>query len=212
MIEAGRDAATSRLDNFVDAAFAFALTLLVIAGADRGFGYAELLNAMRRIPAFVLGSGLIGLFWFAHVSWRRAGGRNDAVSIVLSLALVLAVLIYVHPMRLMAGAFVDFLGDGRVATDFSPRGLFTIYGLGFGTMAGLVWALFTQARRTGALAPAYADASRVWALLSGAGLLSALLAQFPVTLFFAPWVYTMLSIAVPLAMYLRKRKRGEGGK
>ena len=207
MIEAGRDPATSRLDNFVDAAFAFALTLLVIAGAERGFDYAELIDSMRRIPAFIVGSALIGLFWFAHVGWRRAGGRNGALSVVLSLALVLTVLVYVHPMRLMAAAFVDFLGDGEVRQGFSPRGLFTIYGLGFGTMAALVWGLYARARSTGALAPADVDVPVIWALMAAAGMLSALLAQFDSTMLFAPWIYTLLSVAVPLALSLRRRGR-----
>ncbi len=88
MSEAQQDPATSRLDNFVDAAFAFALTLLGIAAAEPDFSYAVLLDAMRRIPVFAAGFALIGMFWFAHVSWRRAGGRHDTLSIVLSLMLV----------------------------------------------------------------------------------------------------------------------------
>ncbi len=70
--------ADGRLDNFVDAAFAFALTLLVIAGAEPSFSYSDLIEGIKRVPAFAAGFALIGLFWFVHVSWRRAGGRNDS--------------------------------------------------------------------------------------------------------------------------------------
>ncbi len=117
-----------RLDNFVDAAFAFALTLLVIAGAEPSFSYSDLIEGIKRVPAFAAGFALIGLFWFAHVSWRRAGGRNDTLSTILSLALVFAVLVYVYPLRLMVFAFMGFLaGDGPIPGS-SPQGLFTIYG------------------------------------------------------------------------------------
>lgn len=201
------DPATSRLDNFVDAAFAFALTMLVVAGAEPTFSYPDLLDAMRRIPAFAVGFALIGLFWFAHVSWRRAGGQNDGLSIILSLALVLAVLVYVYPMRLMTAAFVGFLTSGQVPSGISKQGLFTIYGVGFAAMAGLVWGLFAHARRSAQLAKGYNAAPAIWGLLALAGALSALLAQFQATMLLAPWVYASLSLAVPLVLRFH-RSRG----
>ena len=192
------DPATSRLDNFVDAAFAFALTMLVVAGAEPTFGYPELLDALRRIPAFAVGFALIGLFWFAHVSWRRAGGQNDGLSIMLSLALVLAVLVYVYPMRLMTAAFVGFLTSGQVPAGISKQGLFTIYGLGFAAMAGLVWGLFAHARRSAQLAKGYDAAPAIWGLLASAELIG-IARSVPGTMLLAPWV-TLVSFAVPLVL------------
>lgn len=200
------DPATSRLDNFVDAAFAFALTLLVIAGGDGALDYPSLLDAMRRIPVFAAGFALIGLFWFAHVSWRRAGGRNDGVSVILSLALVFTVLVYVYPMRLMVFAFVELMA-GRYAFDFSPTGLFTIYGLGFGTMAALVAGLFARGRSRGDIGERYVNVPLIWSVIAASGFASALLAQIPGLGYFAPWTYWLLPVAVPLATRLAARRR-----
>lgn len=197
------DPATSRLDNFVDAAFAFALTLLVIGESAARPSYAQLLEALYQIPGFVASFALIGLFWFAHVQWRRAGGANDRVSIMLSLALVLTVLVYVYPMRLMVGALVDFI-SGKEMHDLSLRGLFTIYGFGFTVMTALISGLFAQCRRAGQLRPGHNDAALVWFVMSCTGVLSVLLAQFEPTLLVAPWAYALLPISIPLAIRTRR--------
>lgn len=206
MQTAVNDPGDGRLDNFVDAAFAFALTLLVIAGAEPSFDYSDLIEGIKRVPAFGAGFALIGLFWFAHVSWRRAGGRNDNLSVVLSLALVFAVLIYVYPLRLMVFAFVGFLAGQDPMAGSPPGGLFTIYGLGFAAMAGLVWGLYAHSRRLGQLSLKYDDAPAVWATLALTGVASALLAQFHATMLFAPWTYCLLPVTIPLILYSRQRR------
>lgn len=206
-MEAVNDPASGRLDSFVDAAFAFALTLLVIAGSEPGFGYSDLVEGIRRIPAFAAGFALIGLFWFAHVSWRRAGGRNDMLSVVLSLALVFAVLVYVYPLRVMVIAFVDFLTGQGALPGSSLSGLFTIYELGFAAMAGLVWGLYAHADRAGHLSADYGDAAPVWATIAATGLASTLLAQFHSTTLLAPWAYALLSISIPAVIRLRRGRR-----
>ena len=59
--EARRERAESaRLDNFVDGAFAFAITLLVISGADLPKDVAALEHAPRGIPAFAACFALLG--------------------------------------------------------------------------------------------------------------------------------------------------------
>ncbi|MCZ6500144.1 MAG: hypothetical protein O6844_06605, partial [Gammaproteobacteria bacterium] len=42
----------TRLDTFIDAAFAFVLTLLIISFDEIQSTYAELMVAVKRIPAF----------------------------------------------------------------------------------------------------------------------------------------------------------------
>lgn len=200
------DPVTGRLDNFVDGAFAFALTLLVIAGGEQTIIYSDLIEAIRRIPVFAAGFGLIAMFWYAHVSWRRSGGRNDGVSVLLSLMLVFTVLIYVHPMRFMVYAFVDFWTGSKALGRFPPDELFTIYGLGFAAMAGLVCALFAHGRRAGHVRDTHSDAPTVWGVVAGAGLLSAALAQAKATMFFAPWTYWLLPVMIPLALRLQRRR------
>jgi len=63
-----------RLDAFVDAAFAFAVTLIVIGGAGVPRSYAELEAALTGGPAYAIGFALVAMFWHAHLRWRRLGG------------------------------------------------------------------------------------------------------------------------------------------
>ena len=64
-----RHGAANRLDAFVDAAFAFAVSLLIIAGGEPLRSYDDLVRALMRIPAFLAGFALIILFWLAHRAW-----------------------------------------------------------------------------------------------------------------------------------------------
>jgi uncharacterized membrane protein len=207
----GPERAAGRLDNFVDGAFAFALTLLVIAESSGSFGYGQLIQAMWRIPAFAAGFALIANFWFAHVSWRRAGGGSDTVAVLLSLALVFCVLVYVQPVRVMTGTLTQFLTGTPVPSAFSLRGLFTLYGIGFATMSGLTAALFWHSGRRGELDPDHREGAVAWGVVAGSGVLSTVLAQLPLPwLLIAPWCYAALPIAVPLAVGRSRRRHAAG--
>ena len=56
----------TRLETFVDAAFAFAMTLLVVSFDAMPDSFAELYDALRRFPAFLAGFAILALFWHAH--------------------------------------------------------------------------------------------------------------------------------------------------
>ena len=64
-IEAGR------LAMFVDGAFAFTLTLLVIGGDVVPDSAGALLEMLGGIPAFAVCFWMIAFFWHGHVRWRR---------------------------------------------------------------------------------------------------------------------------------------------
>ncbi len=137
----------TRLETFVDAAFAFALTLLVIAGDDLPGSFAELREALRRTPVFVLCFVLVAMFWSAHNRWSRRYGLEDAWSTVLSMGLVLAVLVYVYPLRMVVASGLYVMTDGFVPADlvleeasiaYDLQTAFIIYGAGFAVMALLL--------------------------------------------------------------------------
>lgn len=196
------DIGAARLDAFVDAAFAFALTLLVIGSNSVPEGYDDLVRAMRGVPAFLIGFALVGMFWHGHVRWRKYGGTGSLLSVFLSFALLFLVLVYVYPLRLMAVSLVAYLGGAPAVIEGEAElgGLFTVYGLGFAAMSATVMGLFLDGRRH---AP---DASRhdmtgeihIWAMLVVAGLASAIVAQFPAAAPFAAFAYTPLAIVVPI--------------
>ena len=79
---------TSRLDNFTDAAFAFAVSLLVIGGARAPDNFDALVGALGDIPAFAFGFAVMAMFWLGHVRWRKLRGDGDWLSVLLTLVLV----------------------------------------------------------------------------------------------------------------------------
>ncbi len=142
-----RGAQVTRLETFVDAAFAFSITLLVIVTSDLPQTAAELIDALRRVPTFIACFAVLMMFWAAHNRWSRRLGLEDATATVLSLALVLAVMVYVYPLRMVASSFLSLLTGGWLPSElgFDPRramrdlqATFLVYSLGFGMLAWLL--------------------------------------------------------------------------
>ncbi len=61
----------TRIETFVDAAFAFALTKLVISIGEILKSPPERFELSRAIPAFVFSALSIGAVWLAHAKWSR---------------------------------------------------------------------------------------------------------------------------------------------
>lgn len=138
---------TNRLDSFTDAAFAFAVSLLVIGGARAPEDFAALLLSLGDIPAFAFGFAIMAMFWLGHVRWRALRGDGDSLAILLTLLLIFLTLVYVQPLRAMAAATgLWFTGQGRLFGGDLP-GLFAVYGSGFVAMSLTMAALFAEALR-----------------------------------------------------------------
>ena len=214
-------ATAARLDAFVDAAFAFAVTLLVLGGGDAPSTMAELTAVLLRAPAFAAGFALIALFWTAHREFGRLTPRRDPLSTLLSLAVVFVVLLYVFPLRMLMDGFLYFVsgtgpsgGEASLGSLSDLKALYLVYGGGFLTLSLLYVALFGHALRQGGGDPAKAEAARewraTWSITAGAGVLSILLA-FIVPLESAPSAPGFAYCAIPLTLALRglwsKRRR-----
>jgi uncharacterized membrane protein len=203
----------TRIETFTDAAFAFALTLLVISVESVPGTYRELLDALTGLPAFALSFALIMMFWYGHWVWSRRYGLEDVPTILLSAALVFAVLVYVYPLKYLFALMTHWLSGGRLAPDAGIEGpdqlhsVFAIYGVGFIVMALLIAALNTHAwrkRETLGLdaAERYLTLATTWAwvIQAGVGLVSVLLALLaPSTWASAPgFAYLLLPLVMPL--------------
>src|SRR5690348_7970185 len=101
-----RGGENTRIEAFTDAAFAFAVTLLMIGGGHVPNDVAQLLAALRELPGYAASFLLLCLFWYAHYLWYRRYGAEDRRSIVLSLLLVFLVLIFVYPLHMMFSAAI----------------------------------------------------------------------------------------------------------
>ena len=203
---------TSRLDNFTDAAFAFAVTLLVIGGSESPTSQAMLARAVAEVPAFAIGFAIVAMFWVAHVRWRAYRGDGDWLSALLTVLLVFLVLIYVQPLRAMARSFSTFLGGGGAPFDGDVGQLFVIYGAGFVAMSAATTALFFEVRRNPALGRPERVAARgesvIWLILVATGLVSILLASFESTEAIAPAIYATLPLTIGIFTW---RYDWEGG-
>lgn len=188
-----------RLDNFTDAAFAFAVSLLVIGGAGAPSDFNALVKALGDIPAFAIGFAIVVLFWFAHVRWRRLRGEGDWRSMCLTLLLVFLVLIYIQPLRAMAAATAIFFTGQGGGFRGNITGLFAVYGSGFVLMSLTLAALFAEARSNGGLDRAGRAQAKgevvIWLILAATGIVSILvsLTRFGA---FAAFAYSTLPLTI----------------
>lgn len=154
-----RGEAVTRLETFVDAAFAFAVTLLVVSFDSMPDTAAELYEALRRLPAFLAGFAILVMFWHSHHRFSRRFGLEDGAVVTLSLAFVAATLFYVYPLRMVMSAAMGFFTGGWAPSEFQVESLgefqmiFVVYGVGFAVLAGIiVWLNLHALRRADALA------------------------------------------------------------
>ena len=110
-----RGMAMTRIEVFVDAAFAFAVTMLVISIDQIPRSIPELVSISKYIPAFVLSVAHMVIIWHSHSVWSRRFGLEDGKTVALSVALVITVLIYIYPLKMMYEGFFAWLTDGYLA-------------------------------------------------------------------------------------------------
>ena len=192
---------TGRLDNFTDAAFAFAVSLLVIGGARAPDNFDALLLSLGDIPAFAFGFAIMVMFWSSHVRWRRIRGDGDWLSMLLTLVLIFLTLVYVQPLRAMAAATgLWFTGHGQMFGG-SISGLFAVYGTGFVAMSLTMAALWSEPLRDHELTSegrGNAKGERgIWLILASTGLASILVSMTE----YGEWA-AMLYSTLPLTIGL----------
>ena len=147
----------SRLEEFSDAVFGFALTLLVITSAVPR-SYDELMALVRGIPAFACCFALLVWVWHEHDGFFERYPLNDTFTVVLNSALLFFVLLYVYSLKFMFDAFMLQVFGLQGRDPVTPMTLpelanaFTLYGLGFCILMLLFAGLYFHAnRRAGAL-------------------------------------------------------------
>jgi uncharacterized membrane protein len=215
----------TRLETFIDAAFAFAVTMMVIAANQMPGNIDELLAAFRHVPAFVASVIVLGIFWRGHWLWSRRFGLEDGISIFISWGMILTILIYIYPLKAIFESMWFLLSDGWVgqrlglSSESQARTLFAIYALGFIAIAVEIlllnlraWQLrealklntrerlLTHAELTG------------WSIPICVGIISLVLAlTLPVEqIAWSGWAYFSMALLVPVhSAWRRWRTKGE---
>jgi uncharacterized membrane protein len=216
-----RQRQTTRLETFVDAAFAFALTMLVVSVDSVPQSFDELVEAIKRVPAFAASFLITVMFWLGHYRWSRRYGIEDTGSVVLSLALVFLVLVSLYPLRVMmlgalqsmSGGFLP--GEIEITRIVHLQFLFVLYGFAFTLMSGVLLALYARVRRLALEPPLSAEDRAVagievqaWGILAAMGATSALLALVlpPRLIGYAVWIYASLAVIMPVMSRVWQRR------
>ena len=210
----------TRLETFIDAAFAFAVTMMVIAADRVPDDIGTLLGAFKNVPAFVASVLVLGIFWRGHWLWSRRYGLEDGVSILISWGLLVTILIYIYPLKAIFGSMFHLLSAGRlgqplgIRTIEQARSIFSIYAIGFVAIAVEILLLYVRAWRL-------RDALRLnererfltraeltgWSIPPTVGIVALVLANtLPANLIsWSGWIYFSLAILVPLHRRLQRR-------
>lgn len=212
---------TTRLEAFVDAAFAFALSLVVIASVSEMDTADEMLGALKQVPAFAACFWLLSTFWRGHVDWSERFGLDDARSRQWSLLLIFLVLIFVFPLKIVFSVFFAWISGELLPAGFrfrtmdDVRLMFQMFAVAFGSMGAVLVMLNRRAwRQREALGLDAAEIDslrlvmRLWGLLPLFALLSIALSFWDASLRYgAPGMIFFVMHLAQHVLRVRHRRR-----
>src|SRR5712691_11525921 len=217
----------TRLETFIDAAFAFAISMLVIAAQQIPDNIQTLLAAFKNVPTFVCSIAVLGIFWRGHWLWSRRYGLEDSVSILISWGMIVTILIFIYPLKAIFGAMWYFLSNGQVGqplslhtTESQARTIFAIYALGLIAISVEIlllnfraWQLREPLRLNALERSTTRGELTGWSIPVSVGIASLILAlTLPgEKIQWSGWIYFSMIILVPLLRYyLRRGTRATG--
>ena len=132
-----RGESMTRIEVFVDAAFAFAVTMLVISIDQIPSNVAELIQVSKSIPAFGMSVALLMWIWSTHSTWSRRFGLEDSVTVTISVLLIILILIFIYPLKIVASGAISWFTQGLLPSQFMMssyddlRFMFLYFAIGF---------------------------------------------------------------------------------
>jgi hypothetical protein len=217
----------TRLETFIDAAFAFAISMLVIAAQQIPDNIEALLAAFKNVPTFICSIAVLGIFWRGHWLWSRRYGLEDGASILISWAMIVTILIFIYPLKAIFGAMWFYISNGQVGhqlslhtTEAQARTIFVIYALGLIAISAEIlllnfraWQLREPLRLNAREQLITRGELSGWSVPVGVGIVSLILAlTLPAEqIQWSGWVYFSMIVLVPLIDRFQKRRvRDEG--
>src|SRR4029077_11527024 len=210
-----------RLETFIDAAFAFAISMLGIAAQQIPANTQALLAGFKNLPTIVCSIAVLGIYWRGHWLWSRRYGLEDGVSILISWAMIVTILILIYPLKEIFGAMWYLISSGQVGQPFSlhttesqARTIFVIYALGLVAISTEILLLNLRAwklREPLRLNPLERLITRGeftgWRLPVGVGMVSLVFAlTLPAEqIQWSGWVYFSMIVLVPLHDFFHRR-------
>src|ERR1700737_747199 len=228
-----RGIAMTRLETFIDAAFAFAISMLVIAAQQIPDNIQAVLAAFKNVPTFVCSIAVLGIFWRGHCLWSRRYGLEDSVSILISWMMIVTILVLIYPLKAIFGAMRYFIRSGQVGQPFSlhttesqARTCFVIFALGLVAISAEILLLNLRAwqlrepLRLNALEKLVTRGELTgWSVPVSVGVVSLVFAlTLPAEqIQWSGWIYFSMIVLVPLHDRYHRRKlkaetlKAEGG-
>jgi hypothetical protein len=136
----------SRIDNFSDIVFGFALTLIVISPAVP-HTFTELRTVLLGFYPFAICFSLFIFIWLAHFNFFRRYGLHDTITLWINFALLFTVLLYIYPLKFLFSFAAGNTAPGVFANPYQQRDLVIIYGAGFAAVQLCFAALYGNAWR-----------------------------------------------------------------
>ena len=212
----------TRLETFIDAAFAFAISMLVIAAQQIPDNIQALLAAFKNVPTFVCSIAVLGIFWRGHWLWSRRYGLEDGASILISWAMIVTILIFIYPLKAIFGSMWYLLSGGQVGqrlslhtTESQARAIFAIYALGLIAISAEIlllnlraWQLREPLRLNERETLVTRGELSGWSIPVSVGIVSLIFAlTLPAEqIQWSGWIYFSMIILVPLHDHYLKRK------
>ena len=211
----------TRLETFIDAAFAFAISMLVIAAQQIPDNIVALLAAFKNVPTFICSIAVLAIFWRGHWLWSRRYGLEDNASILISWAMIVTILIFIYPLKAIFGAMWYLLSSGQIGQRFSlhtteaqARTIFAIYALGLIAISAEIlllnlraWQLREPLRLNARERLVTGGELTGWSVPVGVGIVALIFALTLPTeqIQWSGWVYFSMIILVPLHDFFHER-------
>ncbi len=135
----------SRLEAFSDVIFGFCISLLVVS-LEAPKTYHEMIEVLRGFVPFAICFFLFIDIWFEHHHFFRRYALQDFRIVALNTVLLFVILFYVYPLKFMFTLFARGLTGERSELPVEAyRVLFTVYGIGFALVFGLLGFMYAHA-------------------------------------------------------------------
>jgi uncharacterized membrane protein len=137
----------SRIETFSDAAFAFALTLIIVS-LEVPHTFSELMETMKGGLSFAVCFALLFNIWNSQNVFFRRYGLTDSFTIAINAVLLFVVLIYTYPLKFLFELI--FSGPENQAKMIEPgqiQLLMLIYSAGFLVIYILFFLMYRHAER-----------------------------------------------------------------
>ncbi len=144
----------SRIETFSDAAFAFALTLIVIS-MEVPKSFNDLMITMKGTLSFAVCFALLFNIWNTQNIFFRRYGLSDGYTLTLNAILLFVVLVYTYPLKFLfelvfSGGKQTYMLNGRempMIDEGQTQPLMLIYGAGFVVINILFYLMYRHAQK-----------------------------------------------------------------